>query len=137
MPEQNEKRKNGVQRYFITSQRTSSLRVITFDRLARKEHVVRIVDLSVIGMGIESNDPIESGLACFGDRVGGHKLGVVTWCRQNGDSYRAGINFITLPREKEQYILNQVKQSPSHKCLRDPEKIIETLLQSIKPETDS
>jgi hypothetical protein len=124
---------NGIQRYSVATQRTSSLGVIAFDRLTRTEHVVRIVNLSVVGVGIESGEPIEPGLACFKEQVGGHKYGVVTWCRPDGDNrYRAGINFTTLPLEQEQYLLNQLKQSPPHKPLQDPEKIIATLLDSVK-----
>jgi len=126
-------RSRGIQRHFMPSVRTSSLEVIAFDRLTRAEHVVRVVNLSVVGVGIESGEPIEPGLACFKEQVGGHKYGVVAWCGPDGDNgYRAGINFTTLPLEKEQYLLNQVKQSHPNEPLRDPEKIIATLLDSVK-----
>lgn len=133
MSEKREKRTEGIRRYFIASHRTSSLQLIPFDRLTRTEHVVRIADLSVVGVGIESKEPLEPGLACFEDLVGGHKFGVITWCKRTGNGYRAGISFVTLPREKEEYILNEVKHARLHKALRDPENIIKTLLKSIKP----
>ena len=84
----------------MATQRTSSVGVIAFDRLSQKEHIVRIVNLSVIGVGIESSEPIEPGLVCFKERVSGHKFGVVTWCRAGGDTYQAGINFTNLHHDK-------------------------------------
>jgi hypothetical protein len=133
-----EQNKNwGIQRYGVASRRSTALGVIAFDRLMRTEHVVRIVNLSVVGVGIESGGPIEPGLVCFKEQVGGHKFGVVAWCRPEGDKYLAGINFTTLPLEKEMYIRKQVKQSRSHKPLRDPEKIIAALLESVKGQTSA
>lgn len=135
--EQNGNRNRGIQRYSVVSQRTSAVGVIAFDRLTRTEHVVRIVNLSVVGVGIESGEPIEPGLVCFKEQVGGHKFGVVAWCRPDGDRYLAGINFTTLPLEKERYLRKQVKQSRPHKPLRDPEKIIASLLESVKGQTSA
>lgn len=137
MIERNENRSRGIQRYSVASRRTSAVGVIAFDRLMRTEHVVRIVNLSVVGVGIESNEPIEPGLACFKEQVGGHKFGVVAWCRVYGDRYLAGIIFTTLPLEKERYLRNQVKQSRPHKPLRDPEQIIAALLDSVKGQTNA
>ncbi len=128
-----DKRSGGIRRYFIASHRTSSLHVIPFDRLTRSEHIVRIADLSVVGVGIESQEPLEPGLACFEDLVGGHKFGVITWCKRRGQGYRAGISFVTLPRDEEEYILKEVMHTPDRKALRDPENIIKTLLKSIRP----
>jgi hypothetical protein len=137
MTERKEGRERGIQRYFMATQRTSSVGVIAFDRLTQKEHVVRIVNLSVVGVGIESSEPIELGLVCFKEQLSGHKFGVVTWCRAEGDTYQAGINFTNLPHDKEQYLLKQVKQSHPHKPLLDPGNIIATLLESIKEQTNA
>jgi hypothetical protein len=106
--------------------------VITPDRFAQQEQLVRIVDVSVAGVGIESQDAIEPGLACFKEPLSGHKFGVVAWCRQQGDFYRAGISFVTLPYEQEQYILNQVRQSRGRQPLKYPGKIITSLLAPLK-----
>lgn len=132
MSEKTQKRTSGVQRYFVTSHRTSSLRVITPDRLAGREHLVRIVDISVNGVGIESQDVIEPGLACFKEQVSGQKFGVIAWCRQQGDLYRAGISFITLPYDQEQFILNQVQHAHARQPLHDPGEIIASLLEPLK-----
>ncbi len=136
MTEQNENKNRGIRRYSVASRRTSAVGVISFD-LMRTEHVVRIVNLSVVGVGIESGEPIEPGLVCFKEQVGGHKFGVVAWCRPEGDKYLAGINFMTMPLEKERYLRKQVKQSHPHKPLRDPEKIIAALLESVKGQTSA
>lgn len=137
MTGQNENKNRGIQRYSVASLRTSAMSVIAFERFTRTEHVVRIVNLSVVGVGIESDEPIEPGLACFKEQVGGHKFGVVAWCRPDGDRYLAGINFTTLPLEKERYLRKQVKQSHPHKPLRDPENIIAALLRSVKGRTSA
>jgi hypothetical protein len=127
---------SGIQRYFFGSHRTSSVQVITFGDLTRTEHRVRLVNISVIGVGIELDQRIEPGLACFEELVGGHRFGVVSWCRQGGQGYRAGIHFVTLSKEQEQYILKQVEQPRSHKALRDPDRNIAALLESLRKETN-
>ncbi len=110
------------------------MHVIPFADLIKQEHTVRIADLSVVGVGIVSQEPLERGLACFEEPVGGHKFGIITWCKPAESGYRAGIHFVTLSQEKERYIMQQLNKNSSHRCLRDPEKIIESLLESIKPE---
>jgi hypothetical protein len=129
-----EKRNQGVQRYRVTSLRTYSLDIIAFDQYMRTEHVVRIVDISVIGVGIETNERIEPGLICFREQIGGQKYGVLVWSKLEGDSYRAGIQFMILSPEEEAYLQEQVKQSPPCQSLRDPDKIIASLLESVKNE---
>ena len=127
-----EKRTGGVQRYFIASHRTSTLHVVPFGTLKNIAHTVRIVDLSVVGAGIESSEWIERGLACFEESVGGHKFGTVNWCTKLGEGFRAGISFITLPYEKEQYILNRIKECSSRELIDNPENIIEKLSKAIQ-----
>jgi hypothetical protein len=129
-----EKRGQGIQRYRVTSPRTYSVDVIAFDLPALKEHVFRIVDISVIGVGIESNDRIEPGLICFKEQVGGQKYGVLIWSKPTGDRYRAGIQFVVLSPEEEEYLQEQVKQSHPYQPFRDPDKIMASLLESFKKE---
>jgi hypothetical protein len=136
VPENEEDKNRGIQRYSIASRRTSSLGVITFGQLMRTEHVVRIVNLSVVGVGIESSERIEPGLVCFKEQVGGHKFGVLTWSRQSGDQYRAGINFLTLPHEQEVYLRKQAELSRPGRTLGDPERVSAALLESIKGKMD-
>ncbi len=108
------------------------MNVIAFDHPMRTEHGVRFVDMSVVGVGIESGEQIEPGLVYFREPVGGQKFGVVIWSKPKDDHYRAGIQFVILPPEEEAYIQEQVKQSHLHKALTDPDKIIALLLESIK-----
>jgi hypothetical protein len=129
-----EKRNQGIQRYLVTSHRTYSLDVIAFDQPKRTEHVVRIVDVSVVGVGIESSERIEPGLICFKEKVGGQKYGVLIWSKLSSGGYRAGIQFVVLSPEEEAYLQEQVKESPPHKSLHDPDRIIASLLKSVKNE---
>ena len=134
MTQWGEKRSQGVQRYRVTSLRSYSLDVIAFEQTMRTEHVVRIVDISVIGVGIETNERIDPGLICFREQIGGQKYGVLVWSKPKSDRYRAGIQFVILSPEEEAYLQEQVKQSPPCKPLRDPDKIIASLLESVKNE---
>ena len=129
-----EKRSKGIQRYRVTSPRTYSLNAIAFDQPTLIEHVVRIIDISVTGVGIESNERIDHGLICFKEQVGGQKYGVLIWSKLSSGGYRAGIQFVVLSPEEESYLQEQVKQSPPNKSLRDPDKIIASLLESVKNE---
>jgi hypothetical protein len=129
-----EKRSQGIQRYYVTSHRTYTLDVISFDQCMRTEHVVRIVDISVIGVGIESSERIEPGLICFKEQIGGQKYGVLVWSKQDSDGYRAGVQFVVLSPEEEAYLLEQVKLSHPSRSFQDPKKIMASLLESVKNE---
>ena len=132
MNKQNEKRDRGMRRYRVNSDRTSALYVIPFNDLKYAQHDIRIVDMSIVGAGIASREPIQEGLACFEERVSGHKLGVVAWSRRYGVEYRAGISFVGLPVEKEDYILHAVRSSSPRPLLHDPDRIIGSILASIR-----
>jgi hypothetical protein len=131
-----EQRAGGIQRYSVTSRRTYSLDVIDFEQLVRTEHVVRIHDFSVIGVGIESGELIGPGLVCFREPVGGQKCGVVIWSKPKGEQYRMGIRFVIVPSEEEAYLHQQVRQSHPRKALHDPDRTIALLLESIRNETN-
>ncbi len=130
-----EKRARGIKRYDITSPRTYSLDVIGFEQPVRTEHVVRILDFSVVGVGVLSSVQIGSGLVYFREPVSGQKFGVIIWSQPKDDQFRAGIKFVILPPENEEYLQEQVKQSYPHMALPDPDKIIPSLLESIRNET--
>ena len=136
MLEEEDKRSRGIQRYRLTSQRTYSMGLIAFARLARTEHVVRILDFSVVGVGIELAEQIEPGLVYFREPVGGQKFGVLVWSKQSEDRYRAGIKFVILSSEEEAHILDQVKQPLRGKAPLAPDTFITSLLESIQNETD-
>lgn len=136
MSENEKKMTRGIQRYRLTSPRAYSLDVIGFAQSTRAEHIVRIVDISVVGVGIELSERIEPGLVHFKEPVGGQKFGVLVWSNQRGDRYRAGIKFVVLSSEEEVHILEHVQQPDLDVAPRAPDKIIASLLESIQKETN-
>jgi hypothetical protein len=108
--------------------------IITFQQLEWKNHDAQIVDISIVGVGIESSQQIEPGLVWFKERIGGYKSGVLMWSKQNGPQYRAGIKFVPLSRDEEAYVQEQVKQSLPLEPVHDPARIISTLIESVKKE---
>lgn len=128
-------RGRGIARHRSRTLRSCSLGIVTGGSLERTDHVVRVVDLSVTGVGIESPERIEPGFVWFKDHVGGHKYGVLTWSRKNGDQYRAGIRFVTLSRTDELYVQDQVRHSPPLEPLRDPLQFIAAIIASVKKDT--
>lgn len=118
----------------IVVHRACSLGVIAFKHLEWKDHMARIVDLSRIGVGIESEERIEPGFVWFRDRVGGHKGGILMWSRPQGRKYRSGVRFVSLTHDEEQYVQEQMTQTRSHAPVRDPEAIIMTIIESLKKE---
>lgn len=122
----------GVRRYHAAATRDCPLGVISFDRLVWTDHVVRIINLSVLGAGIESKKRIEPGLVWFKERVGGYKCGVLKWrSEESGPPYQAGIEFLSLPRNVEEYLQEQVKQSRPRKIIPDPDHIIAALITTM------
>jgi hypothetical protein len=134
--ENDDKRIRGIQRYRLTSQRTYSMGVIAFAQPMRTEHIVRILDFSVVGVGIELTEHIEPGLVYFREPVGGQKFGVLVWSKKGEERYRAGIKFVILSSEEESYILDQVKQPHLGAAPLVTDKYIIALLESIQNETN-
>jgi len=130
-----EKRTNqgeGVKRRPLAIERSCSLGVISVHTLEWSDHIVKIVDYSVIGVGIESERPIEPGIIWFKKNLYGQKCGTLVWCKSNGASYRGGIKFISLTREQEEYLRQQVERMQHVKRLQDPERLIAMLSDDIK-----
>lgn len=136
LSETEKKMTRGIQRYRLTSPRTYSLDVIAFAQPTRTEHIVRIVDFSVVGVGIELAERIEPGLVYFKEPVGGQKFGVLVWSNQRADQYRAGIKFVVLSSEEEEYLLEQIKQPDLDMAPGARDKIISSMLESIQRETN-
>jgi hypothetical protein len=109
--------------------------VIAFDQSTLIEHIVRIVDISVIGVGIESSEHIDPGLICFKEQVGGQKYGVLIWCKPGSGCYRAGIQFVVLSPEEEAHLQEQINQSRPYKSFHESDKGMASLLESIKNAT--
>lgn len=131
----NDQRKR-LRRHSVAVQRDCSLGVITFDKLEWTDHSARIVDLSVTGLGIESDRPLEPGIIWFKDCVYGQKCGVLVWCKQSGFTYRAGIQFVTLSQAEEEYLRKQVERSQPCRPLQDPERIVATLIDYIRKDRE-
>jgi len=122
----------GIARHRSRSLRSCNLGIVTCGSLERKDHIVRIVDLSVTGVGIESSERLDPGFVWFKDHVGGHKYGVLTWSRKSGGQYRAGISFVTLSRTDELYVQDQVRHTPQVERFPDPHKVIEAIIASVR-----
>ncbi len=116
----------------ITVKRDCAMGVITFERLDWTDYHASIVDISKNGVGIESKSPLEPGLVWFRDRIWGQHSGVLLWSKQMGAHYRSGIRFAPLPRDAEQFVNNQIAKSSPLEPLRDLDKIVATLFESIK-----
>lgn len=132
-----DERNRGIARHRSRSMRSCSLGCVAGSSHERTDHVVRVVDLSVIGVGIESSERIEPGFVWFKEHVGGHKYGVLTWSRKSGDHYRAGITFVTLSRSDELYVQNQARHSPPLEPFRDPLQVIESIIDSVRKDLGS
>ncbi len=128
----NNNQRNGVKRRSISLERECSLGVISLNNFEWSDHLVKIVDYSVIGIGIESDLPIEPGVIWFKENLYGQKCGSLVWCKKSEVRYRAGIQFISLTREQEEYIRQQVEQMRYFKRIQDPKQIIAMLIAGIK-----
>lgn len=83
-----------------------SLGLLSLTHLEMSDHVVRIVDISSGGVGVESNEQMEPGLVWFYTTIKDHRGGVLLWSRKLDDQYRAGIRFLSLSSEDEQLLRN-------------------------------
>jgi len=83
-----------------------SLGLLSLTNLEMTDHVVRIVDISSEGIGVESDEQMEPGLVWFYTTVKDHRGGVLLWSRKQGDQYRAGIHFLSFSAEEERILRN-------------------------------
>ena len=120
-----------VQRYRMAAARDCPMGVVSFDTFEWTDHTVRIVNLSVLGAGIHSQKRIEPGLVWFKERVGGYKCGNLKWSAEIGPPYGAGVEYLPLPRDVEQYLQKQVEQPRSGKNIPDPDHILKTLITTM------
>jgi len=127
----------GVRRYIAATERTCSLDVISFRDLQWTTYIVRIVDLSVIGIGIAIDQPVQPGLVLLKDRVFGQKCGTVVWCKQSGALYRAGIQFLHLTGPEEEYIRSQIELPKRCNSVADPDGLIAALMQGINKDLNN
>jgi hypothetical protein len=93
----------------------------------RTDHFTRIVDRSMVGIGIETDHPIHPGIVWLKESVYGQKCGVLMWCHQTGSQYRCGIRFVSLTPVEEEYFRCQIEQAQPCAQIQDPDGIIERL----------
>ena len=74
--------------------------LIPFKSLVSTVMTAHVINFSIKGAGIESDQRLEPGFVWFRDRIGGCKGGLLVWSRQVGDKYRAGVRFVPLSRDK-------------------------------------
>jgi hypothetical protein len=127
-------RVKGVKRRLLSPARECPVGGISLHDLTWSDHLVKILNYSVIGIGIESERPIDPGMIWFKKNIYGQKCGFLMWCKQSDIVYRAGIQFISLTREEEEYIGKQIEQVPLVKCVPDPDRIIASVFTRIKRE---
>jgi len=121
-----------IQRQPIMVKRECPLGIIAFKQLTWTDHIARIVDINKLGVGIEVSSCVEPGFVWFKDRVWGHRGGLLLWSKQVGTAYRAGIKFLSLSPEEEQSLQRHIVQSGIHRPLADPERVVVSLIESLK-----
>jgi len=127
MDEHREHPRNGIVRHSRVRLTSCHLLAISAQGLAWTDHEVSIVDYNVTGLGIETDKPIEPGFIWFKQPVFGHKCGRRVWCRPSDARYRAGIEFISLSRQDEEYFLQQIEQLRPEKPFPDPKQVLPQL----------
>ncbi len=132
--EKKQYKRMGVRRYPAATERMCPLVTITYEKLLRSESLARIVDLSVLGIGIEIDQPIRQGLVWLKNSVFGQKFGTTVWCKQSGAVYRAGIRFVPLAGPEEEYLRKQIELPKQYDSVEDPDGIIADLIQKITKE---
>ncbi len=104
-----------------------SLGITSFHNLVRSDHHVRIVDRSLTGIGIESDDPINPGIVLFRESVHGQKCGILIWCHQTENRYLCGIQFLSLTLAEEEFFRYQFERVKPGAQIQDPDRIIAQL----------
>jgi hypothetical protein len=127
MDESREHPRNIMSRHSGAWETACHFLVISFQDLEWTDQVAWIVDFNITGLGIETDKPIEQGFIWFKQPVFGQKCGVLAWCRTADARYRAGIEFIPLSRENEEYLLRQIEQLQPGKPFPDPKQVISEL----------
>jgi len=111
-------------------QRRCSLRLLSSTRLEMSDHVVRIVDISSGGVGVESDEQMEPGLVRFPTGVGAHRSGILLWSRKQDGRYRAGIRFLSLA-EKDERIMRYWPPCPGQlRSSIDLEEVISACMRA-------
>jgi hypothetical protein len=123
------------QRQPIMTTRDLAMEVIKFRQLDRADHQGQIVDISMSGVGIESNTPMEPGYVWFKNRIWGQHSGVLLWSKQVGSLYRSGIRFVSPSHDEALFANKQSEQPIQREPFKDLNKIVAMQLESIQQES--
>jgi len=87
--------KRGLERRTVMQSIRYSVTVLDFRDLRKLSLTGNIVDISDVGMGIETDFPLEPGhVLTFNDNIG-RLAGIVEWSsRAQNNGYRVGIRFV-------------------------------------------
>jgi hypothetical protein len=136
MDEKKYSRKQGVKRHTVVMDRDCRLGVISCENFVWTEHSVKIVDLSIIGIGVETERQIEPGIIWFKEPVYGQRCGFLIWSKQFGDRYRSGIQFVSLNRADEEYLHRQVSRTQSREPFQDPDQVLARMMDGFNKDRD-
>ena len=136
MDEKKYPRKQGVKRHAVVMDRDCRLGVISFENLEWTEHSVKIVDLSVTGIGVEAERQIAPGIIWFTEHVYGQRCGFLVWSKKFGDRYRSGIQFVSLTRADEEYLHRQVSRTQPLEPFHDPDRVLARMMDGINEDRD-
>jgi hypothetical protein len=118
----------GMKRHPVVRRlKSCPLVAIAFENREWANFVTHPVNVSMTGLGVESDLPIKPGIIWFKDDVWGYKCGVLVWCKYSGVRYRAGIQFVPLNKHEEEYLRQQVERAQPNKPLQDPRQLIKAL----------
>jgi hypothetical protein len=108
------------------------MEVIKFKQLDCEDHQGQIVDISMSGVGIESNTPMEPGYVWFKNRIWGQHSGLLLWSKQVGSHYRSGIQFVSPTHDVELFANNQFEQPIQREPFKDLNQIVAMQIASLK-----
>jgi hypothetical protein len=124
-------RRQGVKRHAVVKNRDCRIGVISYENLEWTEHDAKIVDLSVIGIGIETGRLLTPGIVWFREHVYGQRCGFLVWSKKIGEHCRSGIQFVTLARADEEYLRRQVSLIRPCEPFQDPDQILARMMDGI------
>ncbi len=110
------------------------MNVINFKRMTSKDLIVKVVDVSPLGVGIEASHKVEPGFVWFSEKINGRRGGLLMWSRKVDNVYRGGIKFVFLSEEKERMIEEVFAEDGP---LKDPLSVAQTMLESLKKSSGS
>ncbi len=113
-------------REVIEHRRPCWMNIISFKKIDLSDVIVKVVDKSSEGVGIESSDSVDPGFIWFTEKINGHRGGLLMWSKKVDSLYRGGIKFVSLSAEEERTIEEKFAEEGSPK---DAMTIAETIFR--------